>query len=308
MKIGLVDVDGHNFPNLPLMKISAYHKRRGDTVEFAIGLEHYDLLYMSKIFTFTPDISIYYEADKIIKGGTGWGINNKLDEAVKLNLRENFEYFLQPEIEHIMPDYSLYPQYPEAYGFLTRGCPRNCPFCIVSQKEGGKSVQVAELREFWQGQKIIKILDPNLLACSDREKILQSLIDSRAWIDFTQGLDIRLTDKYIAEMLKKIKVKSLHFAWDNANEDLRSQFEMVKRVTGLEHRKLIAYVLTNYNTTHEQDLFRVTELRKIGINPYTMIYDKNNAPRETRRIQAWTNNRRLWETVGKFEDLKNVFV
>jgi hypothetical protein len=293
-RIRLLDVDGHNFPNLPLMKLSAWHKQRGDNVEWAAAAEHCDLLYMSKVFTFTPDDNQYYQADEIIKGGTGYGLNNKLP----------------PEIEHIYPDYSLYPALTKdkAYGFLTRGCPRDCGFCIVSQKEGKCSRQVAELGEFWRGQKMIRLLDPNLLACADREKILQSLIDSRAFIDFTQGLDIRLLDNHIADMLKNIKVKLLHLAWDNPNEDLRAKFEMVKNITGFGHRKLIAYVLTNFNTTHEQDLYRVCELRKIGINPYTMIYDKYNAPRETRRIQAWTNNRRLWESCERFEDLKNIFV
>jgi radical SAM superfamily enzyme YgiQ (UPF0313 family) len=126
MKIGLVDVDSKNFPNLPLMKLSAYHKfcgiykQRGDTVSWAIGLEQYDILYMSKIFTFTPDDKTVYQSEEIIKGGTGYGLKNKLPD----------------NIEHIYPDYSLYPQYHEAYGFLTRGCPRNCEFCIVGQKEG----------------------------------------------------------------------------------------------------------------------------------------------------------------------------
>ena len=268
------------------MKLSAYHKSKGDNVVWANALEYYDKLYISKIFTFTPDYQHYYHADEIIKGGTGYNLKNKLPD----------------EIEHISPDYNLYPQFPEAYGFLTRGCPRNCGFCIIGGKEGCRSIQVAELSEFWRGQKIIKLLDPNLLACSDREKILRSLIDSNAWVDFTQGLDIRLTDKYIAEMLKKIKIKYLHFAWDNPNEDLIGQFEMVKKVTGLECRKIAAYVLTNYNSSHKQDLYRVCKLREIGVDPYVMIYDKENAPRETRRLQGWVNNKRIWRKCERFED------
>jgi hypothetical protein len=290
MEIGLLDIDSHNFPNLPLMKLSAYHKQRGDTVNFATPLERFDILYMSKIFTFTPDDLYYYNADKIIKGGTGCGLNNNLPH----------------EIEHIYPDYSLYPQYCQtkggtAYGFLTRGCFRNCPFCIVSEKEGMPK-QTAELGEFWRGQKHIKLLDPNLLACNARDKILQSLIDSRAWVDFTQGLDVRLTDKYIAKMLTDIKIECLHFAWDNPNDDLSGQFELIKKVTGLNCRKLVAYVLINYNSTHEQDLERIYKLRKIGVDPFVMIYDKDNAPREAKRIQRWVNNRRIWRVCERFED------
>jgi len=286
MKIGLVDVDGHNWVNLPLMKISTYHKQRGDTVVLANPFEHYDKLYISKIFTFTPDYPYYYDADEIIKGGTGYGLDNKLPD----------------EIEHIYPDYSLYPQYPEAYGFLTRGCPRNCDFCIVGQKEGLCSKQVADLSEFWRGQKTIKLLDPNLLACTDREKILQSLIDSKAWIDFTQGLDIRLTDKYIAEILKNIKTERLHFAWDNPNEDLYSKFKSVKEITGFHYEKLKCYVLINFNSSVEQDLERIYKLRELGIDPFVMIYDKENAQQEKRNIQRWVNNRRIWRTIERFED------
>jgi radical SAM superfamily enzyme YgiQ (UPF0313 family) len=124
MKIGLIDVDGHNFPNLALMKISAWHKAKGDTVEWCLPIDHYDIVYQSKVFdeTYSPDIEWMPMADKVIKGGTGYGLDNKLPD----------------EIEHIYPDYSLYPELTKdtAYGFLTRGCPRGCKFCIVASKEG----------------------------------------------------------------------------------------------------------------------------------------------------------------------------
>jgi len=290
MNIGVVDVDGHNFPNLPLMKISAYHKQRGDNVVWATGLEHFDVLYMSKIFTFTPDDLMCYNADQIIKGGTGYSLENKLSD----------------KIEHIYPDYSLYPQFKEAYGFLTRGCPRNCDFCIVGQKEGCRSRQVAELGEFWRGQKTIKLLDPNLLACNDCEKILQSLIDSKAYIDFTQGLDIRLTDKFIAAMLNDIRVKMIHFSWDNVDDDsinfTERKLRQFKQYTILDERRLRVYVLTNFNSTHEQDLYRIYKLREIGFDPYVMIYDKENAPRQARLLQRWVNNKYIWRSCEKFED------
>jgi hypothetical protein len=294
MQIGVVDVDGHNFPNLPLMKISAYHKQRGDNVVWATGFEHFDILYMSKVFTFTPDILIYYDADMIIKGGTGYGLESSNEVRVKL----------PDEIEHIYPDYSIYPALTKntAYGFLTRGCPRNCKFCVVSKKEGKCSRQVAELGEFWQEQKKIVLLDPNLLACRDREKILQSLIDSGAKIEFNQGLDIRFTDDIIAKMLKDIKTNSIHFAWDNPNDDLTRQFEVIKNITGFNDRKLCAYVLTNFNSTHEQDLYRVYKLREIGVNPYVMVYDKTNAPRQTKALQRWVNNKYIWRSCERFED------
>ena len=168
LKIGLIDVDGHNYPNLALMKISAWHKAKGDTVEWWWGFGHYDRVYMSKVFdeTYTPDMPEPLNADEIIKGGTGYGLDNKLPD----------------EIEHIYPDYSLYPALTKdtAYGFLSRGCPRGCHFCIVAGKEGRRSVKVADLSEWWNGQKNIVLMDPNLLACPDHMDLLGQLINSHA--------------------------------------------------------------------------------------------------------------------------------
>lgn len=284
-KIGLIDVDGHNFPNLPLMKISAYHKSLGDSVEWADLFTHYDKVYQSKVFDFTPDFDYFVDADEVAKGGTGYGLDNKLPEC----------------IEHSCPDYGLYPQHTEAYGFLTRGCPRGCPFCIVSKKEGKKSVQVAELDEFYRGQKVIKLLDPNITACADRERLLKQLADSGAWVDFTQGIDIRLI-KGVEPLLAKVKVKMLHFAWDNPEQDLTRQFEDFKKHTALNDRRLRVYVLTNYNSTYEQDLYRVYKLRELGYDPYVMIYDKEHAPKQTRHLQRWVNNKFIFRAVDRFED------
>lgn len=156
MKIGLLDVDSHNFPNLPLMKISAYHKAKGENVEKIIPVQKYDIVYVSKIFDFTDDYLFHINADKIVKGGTGYGLDNKLPD----------------DIEHMYPDYSLYNLNNVAYGFLTRGCPRKCEFCIVSKKEGYKSEKVANLKEFYTNQKEIRLLDANILACKERELLL----------------------------------------------------------------------------------------------------------------------------------------
>lgn len=160
MRIGLIDVDGHNFPSLPLMKLSAWHKQQGDTVEWYDPLTAWidppDKVYMSKVFTFTPDYPHPICAGEIVKGGTGYNYPDGGDP-------------LSPEVEHIYPDYSLYPDLcnDTAYGFLTRGCPRGCDFCIVGKKEGRCSIKVADLSEFWRGQKNIVLLDPNMFACRD---------------------------------------------------------------------------------------------------------------------------------------------
>lgn len=290
MKIGLIDVDNFrkrvSFPNLPLMKISAFHKACGDEVDWWIAFEKYDLVYKSKVFDFTPEIEYPIQANRIVEGGTGYGLENRLPK----------------EVEHIMPDYSLYPKFNAAYGFLTRGCPRSCPFCIVSPKEGTQSIKVADLSEFWSGQRQIKLLDPNLLACTDHENLLRQLIESGAWVDFTQGLDIRLVTKQNEELLKKVKVKNIHFAWDNPKENLSEHFRRFKEFSGIDYRKLGVYVLTNFNSTHEEDLNRIYTLRDLGYSPYVMIYNKASAPRETRLLQRWVNNRIIFGKVKRFED------
>lgn len=293
MLIGLIDVDSHNFPNLALMKISAWHKKKGDTVEWCLPLKHYDIVYQSKVFddSYSHDITWLPIADKVIKGGTGYGLKNNLPD----------------EIEHIYPDYSIYPELTKdtAYGFLTRGCPRHCDFCIVGDKEGLKSRKVADLSEFWNGQEHIVLLDPNILACRDRMELLDQLIKSKAVVDFSQGLDIRLTTKEVVEKLNQIRVKRLHFAWDNADQDLTSFF---KRFTEAYNRKScsgkVVYVLTNFNSTMEQNLYRIYTLRDLGYDPYVMVYDKPNAPRQIKDLQRWVNNRFIFRKCERFEDYK----
>ncbi len=292
MKIGLIDVDGHNFPNLALMKISAWHKSQGDTVEWCLPLDHYDIVYQSKVFdeTYSPDIEWTPMADKIVKGGTGYGLDNKLPD----------------EIEHIYPDYSLYGITDSAYGRLTMGCPRGCEFCIVASKEGRKSYKVADLSEFWRGQKKIVLLDPNILACKDHPDLLQQLIDSKACVDFNQGLDIRLTTEANISLLNQIKVKEIHFAWDNAKDDLKPYFERYKALA--KHKPHgqygTVYCLTNFGSTMEENLYRIYTLRDLGYDPYVMVYDKPNAPREIRLLQRWCNNRFIFKSCERFEDYK----
>jgi len=291
LKIGLIDVDGHNWPSLPLMKISTLHKKHGDSVEWWNGLAHYDIVYISKVFTFSPDMEFCINAEKVVRGGTGYTGNEP-----------GYEKNLAPTVEHIYPDYSIYGIYDTAYGFLTRGCPRRCPFCIVSEKEGCQSHQVAELPEFWGGQKYIKLLDPNLLAAAEAENLLNQLAQSKSYIDFSQGLDIRFMDKTRTDIIKRIKIKMLHFAWDNPKQDLTDQFTAVKRWLGFHASKMTVYVLTNFYSSHDEDLRRIYTLRDLGYDPYVMIYDKENSPQETRRLQRWVNNKFIFKSCARFED------
>lgn len=305
MRIGLIDVDGHNYPNLALMRLSSYHKAKGDQVEWWWGdLVHYDIVYMSKVFSakYSADVPEPLNADLVIKGGTGYAI----DEADRREVyHKNLDPDLLPEIERCYPDYSLYPDLVRdtAYGHLTRGCPRACPFCLVSAKEGRKSCQVAELGDFYSSQKTIKLMDPNILACRNRDSLIDNLIDSRAYIDFTQGLDIRMTDKDVADQLGRMRIKRIHFAWDNPREDLTDYFRrFTEWYRRKDHRVKAAYVLTNFDSTHEEDLWRIYTLRDLGYDPYVMIYDKPHAPTETRNLQRWCNNRKIFNEIPDFKN------
>lgn len=293
MKIGLIDVDGHNFPNLALMKISTWHKAQGDQVEMFFPMSHYDKVYMSKVFDFTPDFETCINADEIVKGGTGYGIGNYLPE----------------EIEHQYPDYSLYGITDTAYGFISRGCPRQCKFCNVSEQQGKISTKVADLSEFWNGQKNIVLLDPNITACKDANEILDSLIKTNSYIDFSQGLDIRLMTEEMADKINRLKIKMLHFAWDNYEFNTYEKLKEFRSKLKFDDRRLRVYVLTNFNTEQEQDLERIYKLKEIGYDPYVMVFNRQTAPRKIKQMQRWVNNKFIFRSgqAETFEDyLKGV--
>ena len=294
MKVGLIDVDGHNFPNLALMKISAWHKSQGDLAEWWWGWEQYDRIYMSKVFdeTYSQDIPEPVNAHEIILGGTGYGLDNRLPD----------------HIEHMYPDYSLYPELTKdtAYGFLSRGCPRGCPFCIVKDKEGLKSHKVADLTEWWSGQKNIVLCDPNLLACREHMDLLGQLADSKAYVDMNQGVDARLLTEKNIDALRKVRMKNIHFAWDLMDQSdkvlkgLKLWKELGKKTSHGSYG--CVYVLTNYNTTMDENIYRVKECQALGFDPYVMIYDKPNAPQEVRFLQRWCNNKRIFKKCPDFKD------
>jgi hypothetical protein len=306
MEIGLFDVDSHNFPNLPLMKISAWHKRRGDNVEFVLPLKHYDKIYVSKVFgdEYSKMPNYCLQADEIEYGGTGFAITIENGKEVYHKDRDkNLPY----EIEHIYPDYSLYPELTKdtAYGFLTRGCCNNCNFCIVSKKEGTCSKKVADLTEFWNGQKFIKLLDANILACKDRIDLLQQLRDSKAKVDFTQGLDARFITEKVAYLLKAIRKDTVHFAFDYMKNEkaIIKGLKLYADIVGLQANisSRTVYMLTNYDTTHEEDLYRIKKIQECGFAPYVMIYRKNTAPQITKHLQRWCNNRLIYQSC-EFKD------
>lgn len=201
MKIGLVDVDGHFkkkkwgatiYPNLALGKISRYHKQMGDSVEWAIPFYDYDIIYMSKVFNFTPDDLTCYNAKCIVKGGTGYDIESKLPE----------------EIDKLQPDYSIFPNIPKdtAYGFLTRGCPNKCPWCVVPRKEGRIRPYMDCDQIAIEGRTKLILMDNNILAADDYAKEqMRKIIDRGYHIDFNQACDARLVTEDFAQLMAKIK-------------------------------------------------------------------------------------------------------
>ena len=308
MRIGLIDVDARGkpkFQNLALMRISAYHKAKGDEVEWWWSdLVHYDIVYMSKVFSesYSPDMPEPMNADMVIKGGTGYAI--RLVDGKEV-FDQNAHKDLPEEIEHMFPDYSIYPEFDYAVSMTSRGCPRGCSFCHVAAKEGRCSRKVADVSDFWRpetGKKEIKVLDPNITACREKRDLMKQYRETGCLIDFTQGIDIRLVNDEDIEDLNRMKIKMLHFAWDNPEDDLERKFRnFAEKYRRKSHCKMV-YVLTNYNSTMEQNLYRIYTLRDLGYDPYVMIYNKPSAPQEVIDLQRWCNNKIIFKKCPNFAD------
>lgn len=309
MRIGLIDVDGHGFPNIALMKISAWHKSQGDSVDWYNPMfsGHMDKVYVSKVFGFTADYDYPIDADEVVRGGSGYCI--KLVDGKEVYLTEN-DKPLPPEIEHIYPDYSIYPDLTKdtAYGRLTLGCPRNCGFCHTTQKDGCRSVKVANLNEFWSGQKNTVLLDQNILACRDHMELLDQLIESRTRVEFNGGLDIRLVNESNIEKIKQLRLKGIHFAFDRWQDKdiIEPKLRMFAEKTGYnkDRGRIMVYVLCNYDTTLEQDIYRIQLCRELKFAPYPMIYDKKHCDPVYKKLQRWCNNFIFWK-VPTFEEYKH---
>jgi hypothetical protein len=273
MKVGLIDIDGHNFPNIALMKIATFHK--SDNVEMAL-IENYDKVYCSKIFNYSEDInSSLINSKEWIKGGTGYDIKSKLPT----------------EIENCQLDYSIYPMYDFSVQLFSRGCIRKCPFCVVPEKEGYiKAVDPLNLNP--RG-KHIEVLDNNFFANPEWRKSIDYLLEVNQPVNL-HGVDIRIMTEEHGYYLNKLNhMKQIHIAWDFPEMDLTPKLKEV--VKYIKPYKLMCYVLIGYNSTPEQDLFRVETLRGFGIDPFVMPYNKFN--KYQKRFARWVNHKAIFKSV-----------
>lgn len=278
-RIGLIDVDGHNFPNLALMRLASWHRGQGDHVEWAMPLfGEYDRIYASKIFTFTPDFNpIEYHADEIIRGGTGYDIKSRLPEEVE---------------KHTGLAYDLYPQYHYSVQFYSRGCIRHCPFCLVHDKEGAIN-PVRPMQWNPKGQWI-EVLDNNFFANPQWREAISDLKAQRKPVKF-HGVDIRIMDEEQAQALNSLRLKNgVHIAWDLPEIDLTKQLERITKI--IHPSKIVCYVLVGFNSTREQDLYRLRTLKRLGILPFVQPYrdyENHHQPTQYEKdIARWAN--RMW--------------
>lgn len=278
-KVRLIDVDS-KIPNLALMKLSAYHKGCGDDVDFYSPLmdADADIVYASKVFFSTPDYN--YIPDGTIKGGIGYDIDSRLPN----------------EVESYCPDYLLY-RCDYAIGFTSRGCIRNCPFCIVRPKEGGFSI-TGDIYNFWRGQKRIMLLDNNLTANGNHfRKIINQIIDNHIQVDFNQGLDIRLITPWMARLLSQVRLwKQIHFSFDDVSLEryVRKGIDILI-TNGVKKYKLMFYVLIGFNSSPAEDIYRIKLLKELGIDPFVMPYDKTDSYQK--RLARWVNHKAIFNTV-----------
>lgn len=291
MRIGLIAVDGRNsFPNLALMRLSNWHKQRGDTVEWWTGFTHYDRVYMSKVFTFTPDFDTVINAEEIITGGTGY---------------KNFGS-LPPEVEACPPDYTLYPNWKPAVGFLTRGCCRCCDFCIVPRKEGAVHPAATWEEIKRPDSREMVLLDNNVLASDYGLEQIDRMGREQVWVDFNRGLDARLITPEIAGMLARLHwIRLIRLACDTSEmlPVIRQATSYLKEA-GVSQSRFWAYALVR---DVEEAHRRVMALREMGVEPFAQPYrdyDGGEATEEQKAFARWVNRKSLfksctWESYKK---------
>lgn len=314
MRIGLVDVDGHGkkkkwgasiYPNLALMKLSRWHKEQGDQVEWAIPWVHYDVVYKAKVFNFSPDDLTCYDADRVVCGGTGYDIASRLPD----------------EVDRMQPDYSLYPLVPDdtAYGFLTRGCPNRCPWCVVPRKEGRLQPYMDVDDIAIEGRHKLVLMDNNILAAGDYAVEQLGKIIKRGYrVDFNQALDARLVTDELAALLAQVRwlQHRIRFGCDT-----HAQIAQCERAIALIERhgyrgEFFLYTMLDGDFANSYDRINhwwlTNKERRKNHRPNIYAYaqpyrdpDNPNAPvpQWQKDMASWCNKRMLYTTID-FKEFK----
>ena len=294
LRVALHDADGQtDFPNYALMKISAWHKAQGDQVEWWTPLMTYDKVYSSKVFTFTPE-NPYLPPDTI-KGGTGYGLYDDLTD----------------EIDAMFPDYSIYPHVDYAIGFLTRGCIRHCPWCVVPKKEG-KIRAYRTWREIKRpDSRNIVFMDNNVLACQHGLEQMRDMIGQDVRIDFTQGLDARLIDDDVADTLSRLKwIRHIRMSCDT-DAMLDTVLKAIRRLEqhGVKPYRVFVYLLVQDIASAER---RAIALRDVGADvfaqPYRDFTTNAEPPDDQKHFARWVNMKAIFKSVKSFKDYRGTAV
>lgn len=279
MKVGLINIEPKIF-NTAYMQISTFHKKRGDTVEWWTPIEHrlFDVVYCSSLFDYTDKSEI---PDDVICGGTGFDVTSRLSRVM-----ENCNY-----------DYSIYPRCDRSFLWFSRGCNRNCPWCVVPQKEGRThSVSIKNLNP---RTKYVVVCDNNFFANPKWELTILWLRSLKLPCDF-QGIDIRdITGKQVLALSCIRHYKQIKFAWDNPGDEEKVLVGIRLMTKYIMPYQLMCYVLIGYSSTEEEDLYRVETLRGLGIDPFVMPYNRSDLYQRT--FARWVNMKAIFKKV-KWED------
>jgi len=274
MKVGLIDIE-HNIFNTAYMQIAAYHRGRGDTVECWTPLtdRQFDHVYCSSIFDYTDKTEVPARA---ICGGTGFDVTSRLSQVI-----ENSDL-----------DYSIYPKCDRSFVWFSRGCIRDCPWCIVRQKEG--YIHSVKAKKLNPSGKYIVVQDNNFFANPEWEKAIKQLQKWGQPVDF-QGIDARTLSIYRCEQLLTIRhYKRIKIAWDDPHEDLEPKLRTIIRY--IKPWRLMCYVLIGYwHGEEELDLHRVETLRNLGIDPFVMPYVRSDFYQ--RAFARWVNHKAIFKKI-----------
>lgn len=274
MKVGLYNLE-ENINNTAMMQVSHYYKKQGDEVELYNHFFHdsYDEIYAFSIFNYTDK---GYVTSDMIKGGTGFNIYSKLPL----------------EIEDSDLDYSIFPSCQTSYVWFSRGCIRECPFCVVSKKEG--HIHPVSPKNLNPNGEWITVMDNNFFANPEWEESIKQLKKWNQKVDL-QGFDIRIFEKEHGRALQGLRLyKQLKFAWDNPKEDLIENIEELLEY--IKPYKLMCYLLIGFDSSVEEDMYRIETLRSYKIDPFVMPYNRRDSYQNA--LARWVNHKAIFKKVS----------